>query len=168
MRSAQYLVFTLILPTLIFAGTPVVVNNPQVLFYVEKNLPHTGILRQTQDGFLYIELPRDYVFGVLPLIQNPSLSPPPYFAPDQVGAHITVATAQEISQAGFPTTPYLGQSIPFSILNLSKVKIENNTLGSEIYLLTVESTTITKIRSTLSLPPKIQDYDFHITVGVER
>lgn len=74
---ASQLLYLLLLPCFVFAAVPVVIENPLVLSYVEKELPHEGILKQTQEGFLYIELPKEYVFGILPLINNSKVCPPP-------------------------------------------------------------------------------------------
>jgi hypothetical protein len=156
----------LLLPCLIFAAVPVVIEDSQVLSYVEENLPHEGVLKQTKEGFLYIELPKEYILETLALIDKPNVCPPPYFDTEKVGAHITVATAEEMASLKFPNAPYLGATIPFSIINLSLVQLENSLLGSEIYILTVESPKINEIRTTLELPPKINGYDFHITIGV--
>lgn len=166
MLGKKVLFYILSLPCLIFAAVPVVIEAPQVLSYVEEKLPHEGILKQTKEGFLYIELPKEYIFGTLPLIVNPKVCPPPYFDTEKVGAHITVATAEEMASLKFPKIPYLGTTIPFSIINFSQVQLENSILGSEMYMLTIESPKINEIRTALELPPKIKGYDFHITIGV--
>ena len=162
----KILFYSLLFPCLVFGAVPVVIEDPQVLSYVEEKLPHEGILKQTREGFLYIELPKEYVFGILPLIANSKVCPPPYFDTEKVGAHITVATAEEMASLKLPKVPYLGAPIPFSIINFSQVQLENSILGSEMYMLTVESPQINEIRKALGLTPKIKGYDFHITIGV--
>lgn len=151
----------------IFAALPQIIEAPAVLAYVEERLPHQGLLKQTEDGFLYIELPKEYVFEILPLLNRAHIAPPPYFEAAKVGAHITVATAQEMADRGYPMSRYLGQSIPFSIDSLCQVELENSQLGSKLYMLKIESPTIAEIRQHLGLSPKIRGYDFHITVAVE-
>ncbi len=150
----------------LFAAVPVVLQEPDVLAYVEENLPHSGLLKQTDGGFLYISLPKEYVYAVLPLLLGRDATPPPYFDQGMDGAHITVATEEEMAQVSSCYIPNLNQEIDFLIVNISKVELENSSLGSEVYYLKVESEKIGKIRKELGLSPKIQDHDFHITIGV--
>lgn len=93
--------------------------------------------------------------------------PSPYFDAEKVGAHITVATAEEMAGLKLQKIPHLETTVPFSIIHFSQVHLENSLLGSEMYMLTIESPTIYEVRTTLGLPPKIKGYDFHITIGVK-
>lgn len=157
------------LKVVVLASTPVILEHPQVMDYVQTRLPHEGTLQITEEGFLYIELPKEYVFQLIPLLDKvgETVCPPPYFENGKVGAHITVATASEMSDRK-TTVPYLGQKVTFSILHLEKVDLQQSVLGAKtIYLLSVESSQITEIRKKLGLPARIQNYDFHITVGVD-
>ncbi|MBI5346690.1 MAG: hypothetical protein HZB76_06080 [Chlamydiae bacterium] len=163
----RFIFYVFLLPFLAFAAVPVVIEDPQILSYVDKKLPHEGILKQSKEGFLYIELPKEYILGLLPLISQSGFCPPPYFNQDKVGAHITVATTKEITDLNFPNVPYLGESIPFSIVNFSHVQLGNSSLGSEAYELIIDSPQIMEIRKKLGLSPKIKGYDFHITVAVK-
>ncbi len=149
-----------------FASTPLILENPQVMTFVDAKLPHEGILKQTQDGFLYVEIPDEYIFQLIPLISKGSICPPPYFKKGQVGAHITVAMSSEIENVKASNIPYLGKKVSFSVLHLERVILENSSMGSEAYLLRIESPQILEIRKGLGLPPKINNYDFHITIGV--
>lgn len=150
-----------------FAAVPVIIENHSLLSYVKEHLPQTGLLKQTEEGFIYIELPSEYVFETFPLIEQEFLSLPPYFGEGKVGAHITVATREEIAQRGFPPIPHLGEQIPFSIVHFAKVLLaENSPLGTEAYLFLIEAPMLEEIRAQLGLSPKIKDYEFHITVAV--
>ena len=163
----KYIVIFLMLPFFVFAAVPVVLDNSRVLSYVEKNLPRIGTLKQTWEGFLYIELPDEYVFGVLPLLAEYHVRPPPYFGRGKVGAHITVATAREIANRNFPVVASLGEKIPFSIVHFSKVHLENSLIGSTVYMLIIEAPRILQIRAALGLPLTIGEDYFHITIAVD-
>lgn len=167
MRLKKFFIYSLLMPLFIFAAVPVVIDDPQIMTYVDKNLPHQGILKQTKEGFLYVELPRGYVFDILPMIDQSNVCPPPYFDKDKVGAHITVAMPDEIAGLKFPAVPSLGQKISFTIVNFAQVQLENSILGKEIYMFTIKSPQIEEIRTKLGLTPKIKGYDFHITIAVD-
>lgn len=167
MRLKKFLAYFLLMPLFIFAAVPVVIEDPQIMSYVDQNLPHQGVLKQTKEGFVYVELPRGYVFDILPMIDQSNVCPPPYFAKDKVGAHITVATPDEMAGLEFPVIPSLGQKISFTIVNFAHVQLENSVLGREIYMFTIKSPQIEEIRTKLGLTPKIKGYDFHITIAVD-
>jgi hypothetical protein len=136
----------------------------RVLAYAGKNLPQKGVLRQAENGFLYVKLPKEYIFNTLPLIRK-DLNPPPYFAAGLVGAHITVATAEEMAAINFPKVLQLGKWISFELVSLARVEVEQSLIGKEIYCFTVASQQLIEIRAELGLPEN--PYDFHITIGVK-
>ncbi|MBX9922797.1 MAG: hypothetical protein K2Y01_01675 [Rhabdochlamydiaceae bacterium] len=153
----------------IWASTPVVLEYPDVLHYAQEKLPCEGTLQMTQDGFLYVEVSKDYVFQLIPLLLKDKevVCPPPYFGEGKVGAHITVAMGSEIGNRKDPI-PYLGQKIAFSILRLEKVDLQESVLEAKtVYLLSVESSQIAEIRKKLGLSSKIRGHDFHITIAVD-
>lgn len=162
-----FLTFVLV-PWALFAAIPTVIDNTELLTYAQECLPHSGILKQTDEGFLYVELPQEYVFDLLPMMQDSDLCPPPYFYAGKVGAHITVASASEMQYIGFPKVPELGKRIFFSIGNFSKVHLEKSGLGEDkdIYMLTVHAPKLNQIRFRLGLPKKGKDFSFHITVAI--
>lgn len=154
---------------MVWASVSTVIENPKLLQYVRKDLPHEGILEITREGFLYVQLPKEYVFQLIPFLSKDGavVCPPPYFQEGKVGAHITVATVQEMAGKK-EVIPYLRQKVFFSIMHLEKVDLENGLLGSKVaYLLTVQSSQIAEIRKKLGLADKIQGYDFHITIAVD-
>ena len=51
---------------------------PEILHYIEKELPHHGTLRNS-DGFVYVDLDDDYVHKLITFIQQDGFQEPPYF-----------------------------------------------------------------------------------------
>jgi hypothetical protein len=152
-----------------FGLQPKRIDAPPVIVYAQTQLPHEGILKMTEDGFLYIELPKEYVFDLIAVLLKSKhiVCPPPYFEQGKIGAHITVAMPFEM-KAWKGKIPCLGEKVPFSILHLEKVDLQGSVLQSKtVYMLSVESSQIAEIRKKLDLSPKINDYDFHITIGVD-
>lgn len=151
------------------ASTPVRLENSKVLQYAQTELPHEGILQMTEEGFLYVELPKEYVFELIPLLTKDKevVCPPPYFDKGKIGAHITVATVPEMRDRK-KDIPYLGQKVTFSILSLEKVDLLDSVLQAKaVYMLAIESDQIAEIRKKLDLPVKIRDHNFHITIAVD-
>lgn len=150
----------------LFASEPVLLKEPKAMTYIEEKLPHEGILSQTEKGFLYVALSREYVFELLPLFSEKNICPPPYFKEGFVGAHITVALESELRSLKVKV-PFLGQKISFLVLDISEVSLENSSLKADkAYLITIKSSQIEEIRKELGLPPKIKNHEFHITIGI--
>lgn len=169
MLDKKMIYYILALPYFLYGAVPIILDEPHILSYVKKQLPHEGILRQTSEGFLYIELPKEYIFNVLPLIAESRLCPPPYFEEGKVGAHITVATAEEMAALKKRSIPCLGQKIPFNVSDFAQVIFDKESvLGQGSYMLIVDSPKIQEIRKKLGLPPTpdIKGFVYHITIGV--
>jgi hypothetical protein len=165
----KLLFLSILFPICIFSSIPEVIQTDiNFSYHIEKKIPKYGMLKQEQDGFLYIEVSNNFIFDILPTLNDPQILVPPYFENDKIGAHITVATMQEIKKLNYPKINDLGKIIHFTIENISKVKLENSYLGSEIYYLKINSSKIEEIRKNLELPAKINDYDFHITIGIKK
>ncbi len=114
---------------------------------------------------MYIKIPEEYLFDLIPLLSEKNVCIPPYFGEGLVGAHITVATAEEMKSMKEFAIPCLGKSISFSLVRLEKLEAET-LVGSVVYFLIVDSPQISKIRKSLGLSPKINGYDFHVTIAV--
>src|SRR5277367_1507254 len=55
-------------------------------------LEHKGILKQKDNGYLYVEVSKDFIAQILPLIDAPGKLDPPkhYKSKKGIGAHISV------------------------------------------------------------------------------
>jgi hypothetical protein len=158
--------FSLLLSVFLLSSNSVLVlKEPKALTYAEEKLPHEGVLCQTKEGFLYVELPKEYVFDLLPLL-SVKACPPPYFSKGKVGAHITVATVDEMRKVQKPV-PLLGQKIAFSIEEVKEVSLKRSEIGEKAYILEVESPAVADLRKEMGLSLKPGGHELHITIGVD-
>lgn len=148
------------------ADTATAVDEPQAYTYAQSQLPRHGVLQKTSNGLLYLKVTDRYVYELLPLLPN-VLSPPPYFGPGLIGAHISIITPGEIDWTAPPTLPALGTRYSFSLGHFAWAVPQNIPKASKVYFLTVDSPDLVKIRTDAGLSPKYEGHDLHITIGVQ-
>jgi len=152
----------LLLCPFLLSATPTVVDAPEALQYAQEMLPHKGPLRRTNEGFVYVKVPNDYILEVLPLLHVGKVETPAYFGQGMVGAHITVISTEE-AKGKTLTLPPMRTQIPFKIVNLSSVDLKNDYGSKRVYMFLVDAPELQQIRAANDLPPKV----FHITVAFQ-
>lgn len=84
----------------------------------------------------------------------------------KIGSHITVIKNEEGKD--IEKVKELGQEFPFTIIGFESVKPDGWEEVKKVYMITVNSPELEKLRKKYKLPPKIEDHDFHITVAIEK
>lgn len=161
----RFLICLIGFSTCVFSSSLTLLENPVLFNFAQQNLPHEGVLKQEVDGFLYVKIPEGYIYELIPFLSEKNVCIPPYFGEGLVGAHITVATAEEMGSMKEAAISYLGKSISFSLVRLERLEAET-LVGSVVYCLIVDSPQISEIRKSLGLSPKLNGYDFHVTIAV--
>src|SRR5215831_10080616 len=91
----------LFLALLILTSSGLRANCKEMLDYIFENLPEYGTLMQDERGFVYVDLPNDYIHKLYPMIDEEGFDEPPYFVrPRMYGAHISVIYASEAKEHG--------------------------------------------------------------------
>lgn len=143
-------------------------NQPQVVEQV-CTIQQKGILKQKDNGYLYIEVSNDFIADALELIKAPGRIVPPrhYTSKKGIGAHISVMYENELITNEIWEIKELGQEFTFSVLELRTVKIVRDNKVKKLWLLAVEAPGLEKLRESYGLSPKLKGHDFHITVGTQ-
>lgn len=142
------------------------VDEPQAMTYAQQQLPRHGVLQKTKEGLLYLKVSDRYIYELLPLLPD-VLSPPPYFGPGLIGAHISIIQSGEIDWTKPPTLPALGTRYSFNLGHFAWLVPQNIPKASKLYLLTIDSPDLVKIRTDAGLSPQFKDHVLHITLGVQ-
>lgn len=134
-----------------------------------KDVIFTGELRQTRDGFVYVDVPNSIFAGFMPFLGREAEKPPRNERHyDDIGAHITVIKTREIKENNIVFND-VGEDINYKIIGVEKVE---NPDGWEemksVWFLKVDAPQLELIRKKYNLSPRIKDHDFHITLAVER
>jgi hypothetical protein len=154
-----------ILALLFFACAHLHADCKQILNYIFENLPEYGTLVQDSEGFVYVDIPNDYIYKLFPLIDQKNFVLPPYFGrPGLHGAHISVIYASEAKENGIKIKEQ-GQTIYFYPKVCQIVKPGKWKEVDEVYTITVEAPALNKLRKRYGL--RDAAYPFHITIGVK-
>ena len=124
-----------------------------------------GELKQTKDGFVYIDVPDEIINGFIKAIPA-EVKKPPYFSKkfNNVGAHISVIGKSDSD--GLKISE-IGDKIEYTIESLDHCKPDGWDEMKQVYFITVKSPRIEAIRKKYDLPAKDHGHEFHITVAVQ-
>ncbi len=139
---------------------------PEAFEYAKTHFPLRGKLKK-KENLLYVEIPENFL-EILPLLPVEGIEPPPYFGKDLVGLHITVIAPSEMNQLSLSEMAELGQDFSFDLKGIAYAKPENLQDIEKVYFLELEAKSLENLRIHYGLPAKIQDHEFHITIGVEK
>ncbi len=143
-------------------------NQPQVIEKVIQ-FKQKGILKQKDNGYLYVEVAGDFIAEVLPLIDAPGKIVPPshYKSKKGIGAHISVMYENEQILNEIWEIKELGQEFTFTVMELRTVKLNKSNKMQKLWLIAVDAPDLEKLRESYGLPCKLQGHDFHITIGTQ-
>lgn len=140
-------------------------NQPYVIEKVIQ-YPQKGILKQKDNGYLYVEVSKEFIAEVLPLIEADGKLVPPrhYTSKKGIGAHISVMYENEQILNEIWEIKELGQEFTFTVMELRTVKLNQNNKMKKLWLLAVAAPELEKLRENYGLSPKLKNHDFHITI----
>jgi len=131
-------------------------------------VPLIGTVKQTYDGFVYVDISNDVIHGLFSLIDSETKEKPPYLEDDynNVGAHISVINAKELTKE----KPFQdsGTEVHFKLGKFYSVDPESWKGIKRVWFVEVESPELEEIREKYGLSKKLKGHEFHITVAVER
>jgi len=168
-RFIRSLFLFVILTTSAFAGVDYVVEDqPQVMQKVWQ-FEGRGTLKQKPNGYLYVEVNRDFIAQILPIIDAKGKIVPPrhYTSKKGIGAHISVMYENEQIENEIWEIKELGQEFTFSVMELRTVKLTNNNKLRKLWLLAVQAPELERLRESYGLANKLKSHDFHITIGTQ-
>lgn len=152
----------------IYAADFQIENQPQV---IEKaiSIEQKGTLKQKDNGYLYLEVSRDFIAEILPLIDAPGKIVPPrhYTSKKGIGAHVSVMYENEQIMNEIWEIKELGQEFTFNVLELRTIKLNKNNKVKKLWLLAVDSPELQQLREKYGLPSLLKNHDFHITIGTQ-
>lgn len=143
-------------------------NQPQVIERVIQ-IPQRGILKQKDNGYLYVEVSKDFIAEALPLIDAPGKIVPPrhYTSKKGIGAHISVMYENEQILNEIWEIKELGKEFTFSVMELRTIKLNKDNKIKKLWLLAVAAPELEKLRESYGLSSRLKDHDFHITIGTQ-
>ncbi len=143
-------------------------NQPQVIETVVQ-IQQKGILKQKDNGYLYLEVSKDFIAEALLLIDVPGRIVPPrhYTSKKGIGAHISVMYENEQILNEIWEIKELGQEYTFTVMELRTVKLNKDNKVKKLWLLAVAAPELEQLRESYGLSSKLKNHDFHITIGTQ-
>ncbi len=128
-----------------------------------------GILKQKDNGYLYIEVAKDFIAETLPLIavQGKIVPPRHYTSKKGIGAHISVMYENEQVLNEIWEIKELGQEFTFTVMEVRTVKLNKDNKIKKLWLIAVAAPELEKLRESYGLSSKLKNHDFHITIGTQ-
>ena len=167
-KSIRIFVAALLIFTVVsgFAGIDYhVESQPWVLEQAEQ-IVHQGVLKQKDNGYLYVEVSNEFISSILPLLDAPGKLVPPrhYTSKKGIGAHISVMYENERIEHELWSIEELGQEFTFRIRELRTVKLVKDNKMKKLWLIAVDAPELEKLREHYGLSSKLKGHDFHITI----
>lgn len=143
-------------------------NQPQVFEKVVL-LEQKGILKQKDNGYLYVEVSNDFIAEALALIEAPGKIVPPrhYTSKKGIGAHISVMYENEQIDNEIWDIKELGQEFTFTVMELRTVKLYKDKQLKKLWLIAVDAPELEHLRESYGLSPRLKGHNFHITIGTQ-
>lgn len=127
------------------------------------SLPTTGIVKQKKNGFLYLDVDNSFITEVIPYLDISATIKPLKTGSKSMGAHISIMTEDEAKKLNLLTVPEVGSEISFEVLEIRSFSVS----GAKTWAIIVTAPSLEALRVQYGLPPKLQNHDFHITLGKE-
>lgn len=134
------------------------------------SVPLRGTLKQTDDGFVYLNLSNDVIHGLFTLIDDEGIEKPPYDKGkyNGLGAHISVMNQDEFKEE--TEIKEIGKEFSFKLGKFYSTRPENWDEMDRVWFVSIISPELEKLRKKYGLPKTYQGkgHDFHITIGVRK
>jgi hypothetical protein len=146
----------------------VVENQPLVLEQVAQ-FEQKGVLKQKDNGYLYVDVSNDYITYSLPLLDVPGKLVPPshYTSKNGIGAHISVIYENELIDNEIWEIEELGQEYSFTVMELRTVKMTRDNKIKKLWLIAVDAPELEQLREKYGLSSFLKGHNFHITIGTQ-
>lgn len=126
-----------------------------------------GYLKQTEDGFLYVDLPDSLIDAFHDMIDDPKAKKPPYNTKkmNNVGAHVSVAYKDEMKDK---EVKELGKEFYFSIKKFVSLDPEGWNEMDRVWFLELDAPELKKLRKSYGLSEKLNGHEFHVTLSIRK
>jgi hypothetical protein len=131
-----------------------------------KDVKLVGVLKQTRDGFVYVDVPDEMIYGLIDAVDAEDIKKPPYWQKsfDKIGAHISVIGKTDSQNKKIQE---IGNNIEYSIVGVKQTKPDSWDEMDKVYFISVKSPQLETLRQKYGLPKKHHGHEFHITFAVK-
>ncbi|MCH9811825.1 hypothetical protein K0U07_03565 [bacterium] len=142
-------------------------KSSSIISYINSILPLAGTLKETDQGYLYLDIANEYITSIIPFFEDPSVDLPPYYEGTfRDGAHISIATPEEEKKLFSPLP--IGEAFSFSITGCFRAKLLFDIENKYVWYFTISSEELTSLRTSVGLSPLPNGESFYITLAYKK
>ncbi len=123
-------------------------------------LPGYGILKQKQNGFIYLDVSNEFITEIVPLLEMPGVLKERPTSVRSIGAHISVFHEKENI-----SPDELGAAFSFSVKDIRNFTLHTRDGLKKIWVISVISEDLEALREKYGCSPKLKGFEFHISLG---
>jgi hypothetical protein len=124
------------------------------------SLSTQGVLKQKENGFIYLDVSNDFIKLIAPLLEYPGELRLPPTAKRSIGAHISVFYEKE------DITPLeLNSTFSFEIKDIRSFTNHTRDGLKKLYVIAINSPELESLRCKYGCSSKLNGHDFHISIG---
>lgn len=153
----------------VFAAVDYTVEDQPQVIEKASEMEHKGVLKQKSNGYLYLQVSRDFIKKIVPLVESPGKIVAPRFSSfkKSIGAHISVISEKEQVENEIWEIKEIGQEFNFTVTELRSAKVMRGDQMKKVWFLSVASPELERLRENYGLSSRLNDRDFHITIGLQ-
>jgi len=159
-KSLAYLSLLLLILSPLSGGEDYRVESQPIAIEEAITIPNQGILKQKENGFVYLDVSNEFITAVVPLLDHEGLLRARPTASRSIGAHISVFHEQENV-----TPDELGDVFFFEAKEIRSFTLHTRDGLKKLWVIAVNSPELENLREKYGLAPKLKGYDYHITLG---
>ena len=136
------------------------VQNSPAAFEETLSLPTTGILKQKENGFVYLDVSNEFITKIVPLLDHPGVINARPCSKRSLGAHISV-----FDEGEHIVPKELGTSFSFNVKEMRNFTLHTRDGLKKLWVVAIDSPELEALREKYGVARKLKGYDFHITLG---
>lgn len=136
------------------------IENQPIALETALTLPNQGVLKQKENGFVYLDVSNEFITTIAPQIDQPGLLRVSPTASRSVGAHISVFHENENIVPSELNTPF-----SFGVKEIRSFTLHTRDGLKKLWVIAVNSPELENLREKYGCSSKLKGHDFHITLG---
>lgn len=136
------------------------VENQPVAIEVAQTLSNEGILKQKDNGFVYLDVSNAFIDKIIPLLEYPGELRKRPTAARSMGAHISVFEEKEDIHPD-----ELDSNFSFNVQEIRSFTMHTRDGLKKLWVIAVNSPELEQLREKYGCSPKLKGHDFHITLA---
>ena len=155
-----YLIFSLLALGPLSARVDHLVENQPIAFEEALTFSNQGVLKQKENGFIYLDVSNEFITSIVPLLEMPGDLRKRPTASRSIGAHVSV-----FHEMDNIIPEELGMVFTFDVKDIRSFTLHTRDGLKKLWVIAVDSPDLEALRVKYGCSPKLKGYDYHISIG---